>query len=196
MNILALNGSRRKSGNTSILIETLLAPAIQKGAEVRTVFLGDYEIGACTGCEGCRESWECVIKDDFARVIEMMDMADGLVLASPTYWYTVTSDMKRFIDRCYSLIRFPENRHEWIGKYDAAGKVCVTAAVCEQHEESMMGHTLELLTDFSKDIGLEVVASLKVLGCFEAGSIRDKEDLLADAAVAGETLFNSIQARS
>ena len=153
MKIISINGSRRKKGNTEFLIQSILKPLEQSGPHVESIFLGDYTIGACTGCEGCSNSWVCVIKDDFQSLIEMMDEADGVVLASPTYWYTVTSDMKRFIDRCYCLIQFPKNRSEWIGKYDGAGKSCVTAAVCEQKEEANMGNTLTLLTDFAKDIG-------------------------------------------
>ena len=188
-----MNGSRRKTGNTEHLVGSILAPAKQGGAQIESIFLGDYNLGACTGCEGCRNSWECVIKDDFAQIVKKMDDAQGIVLASPTYWYSVTSDMKRFIDRCYSLIQFPVNRKEWIGKYHGSGKVCVTAAICEQSEASAMGNTLSLLTDFSKDIGLDVIASLKGLGFFEAGSIKADHVLRQKAETTGQKLFDRIQ---
>ena len=106
--------------------------------------------------------------------------------------YSVTSDMKRFIDRCYSLIQFPGSRSEWIGKYDEAGKACVTAAVCEQVDEAHMGNTLTLLTDFARDIGLDVIASAKALNCFEAGSITKEKEALAEARSAGEHLLRLI----
>ena len=123
----------------------------------------------------------------------MMDEADGVVLASPTYWYTVTSDMKRFIDRCYGLIQFPKNRSEWIGKYEGTGKICVTAAVCEQKEVASMGNTLTLLTDFAKDIGLNVVDSVKALNCFEAGSIEKEKAALTDAESAGQGFLQQLK---
>ena len=193
LKIISINGSRRKKGNTGLLIQSILKPLEQSGAEVKSIFLGDYTIGACTGCEGCKNSWECVIKDDFQALIEMMDEADGVVLASPTYWYTVTSDMKRFIDRCYGLIQFPKNRSAWIGKYDGMGKVCVTAAVCEQKDEAHMGNTLTLLTDFAKDIGLSVVDSVKALNCFEAGSIEKEKAALTDAESAGQRFLQQLK---
>jgi len=188
MKVLAINGSRRKTGNTSILLETILKPATSNGMETEQIFLGDYRIDACTGCEGCSACWDCVIKDDFAQLIDKLDQADAIIFGSPTYWYTVTSDMKRFIDRCYSLIQFPNTRQQWIGKYQGSGKVCVTAAVCEQHDEAMMGTTLTLLSDFSKDIGLELLASVAALRCFEAGSIKQESAVLQQAALAGEKL--------
>ena len=193
LNILSINGSRRKNGNTEHLIESILTSAKKGGLKIESIFLGDYSIGACTGCEGCRSSWECVIKDDFSQIVKKIDAAGGIVLASPTYWYSVTSDMKRFIDRCYSLIQFPVNRKEWIAKYQGTGKVCVTVAICEQSEVSAMGNTLSLLTDFSKDIGLEVIASVKGLGFFEAGSIKTDHALMQNAEMIGQKLFDRIK---
>ena len=193
MKILSINGSRRKKGNTESLIQSILTPAQKGGAQIESIFLGDYQIGACTGCEGCASSWECIIRDDFTQVIKKIDEADGIVLASPTYWYSVTSDMKRFIDRCYSLIQFPVNRKNWIGKYQGTGKACVTAAVCEQSETAAMGNTLSLLTDFSKDIGMDVVGSVKGLGFFEAGSIMDDHNLLQKAEMVGRNLFDHLK---
>lgn len=192
MKVVSINGSYRKKGNTQALIQAILTPVRKGGAHIESICLGDYQIGACTGCEGCASSWECVIRDDFAQLIQKIDEADGIVLASPTYWYSVTSDMKRFIDRCYSLIQFPETRKNWIGKYQGAGKFCVTAAVCEQFEISAMGNTLSLLTDFSRDIGLEVVASLPALGHFEAGSIVGDGNVLHTAEKMGQHLFEQL----
>ena len=193
MKVLSINGSRRKNGNTAHLIASILSPSKKGEAQTESIFLGDYNIGACTGCEGCRSSWECIIKDDFAKIVEKIDGADGIVLASPTYWYSVTSDMKRFIDRCYSLIQFPVNRKEWIGKYQGTGKACVTAAICEQSEDSAMGNTLSLLTDFSKDIGLDVIETVKGLGFFEAGSIKEDHNFLQKAELTGQKLFDLIK---
>ena len=193
MKILSINGSRRKKGNTEHLIQSILSPISQGGTQTESIFLGDYNIGACTGCEGCSSSWECIIKDDFAQIVKKIDEADGVILASPTYWYSVTSDMKRFIDRCYSLVQFPVSRKQWIGKYQGAGKLCITAAICEQHETSAMGNTLSLLTDFSNDIGIDVITSVKGLGFFEAGSIKSDHNLLQEAKTAGKDLLDRLK---
>jgi multimeric flavodoxin WrbA len=195
LKILTINGSRRKNGNTRHLIDSILAPANSGDVDTECVFLGDYDIGACSGCEGCQSSWECVIEDDFARIVTKLDEADGIVLASPTYWYSVTSDMKRFIDRCYSLIRFPVDRRGWIGKYRGAGKLCVTAAICEQGEASAMGNTSTLLQAFSEDIGLDVIEALEAFGFFAAGSITADQGLLKKAESAGQKLLSRMRAQ-
>lgn len=196
MKLVTINGSRRRQGNTSILLRAISQAAGQSGASIDAVCLGDYRIEACTGCEGCRTSWDCVIKDDFSQLIEKLDDADAIVLGSPTYWYTVTSDMKRFIDRCYSLIQFPESRHQWIGKYQNSGKFCVTASVCEQQDESMMGNTLTLLSSFSQDIGLKLIDSIAALRCFDAGSIKAENAVLQQANHVGEKLLQTLKTPS
>lgn len=193
MNLLAINGSRRKSGNTQCLIDAILQPARQAGATVESLHLGDYDIEACTGCEGCSKSWTCVIDDDFATLVAKMDGADGIVLGSPTYWYSVTSDMKRFIDRCYSLIQYPHSRREWIGKYMETGKFCVTTAVAEQPDEAMMGNTLTLLSDFAGDIGLDVVDTVKALGFFEAGCVAGASSVMEQAESVGRALVSRLR---
>lgn len=188
MHILCINGSRRKGGNTSSMLTALNQAAEKEGATTETILLGDYAIDACTGCEGCHNSWECVIKDDFAALVHKIDSADALVLASPTYWYTVTSDMKRFIDRCYSLIQFPLNRHEWISKYQDTGKRCVTMAVCEQHDESMAKDTAALLTTVARDLGFKTVDEVRAAGFFEAGCVLNDAGVMERAGIAGKKL--------
>ena len=58
---------------------------------------------------------------------------------------------------------------------------------------SAMGNTLSLLTDFSKDIGMNVTDSVKALGFFEAGSIKVDHNLLQKAEMAGQNLFDRLQ---
>ncbi|MFP4407863.1 MAG: flavodoxin family protein [Spirochaetaceae bacterium] len=191
MKAIGIIGSRRKEGNSFALVKSVLEPLAGAGAETEIIFLGDYEIGACTGCEGCAKSYDCVISDGYQAVVEAIDGAGAVVLASPTYWYSVTSDMKRFIDRSYSLIQYPRNRQEWIGKYGGSGKRCVTVAVCEQSEEEMMGNTSDLLSSFAADVGLAVVASVKALGFFEAGSVAYYPATLDSAREAGRKLLGT-----
>lgn len=56
-----------------------------------------------------------------------------------------------------------------------------------------MGTTLSLLTDFSKDIGLNITDSVKALGFFEAGSIKADHKLLQKAETAGQNLFDRLK---
>lgn len=100
--VLAINGSPRKGGNTSILIRHILRELENEGIETEIVQLGGRKIHGCTACMKCFENRDrkCVIDDDFVNtVIGKMTEADGILLGSPVYFLDVTSEMKALIDR-------------------------------------------------------------------------------------------------
>ncbi len=100
--VLAINGSPRKDGNTSILIRTVLAELENSGIETETIQLGGQKIHGCRACMKCFENRNgaCVFDDDILNTcIRKMQEADGILLGSPVYFLDVTSEMKAFIDR-------------------------------------------------------------------------------------------------
>ena len=56
-------------------------------------------IGYCTGCGVCNTTHACVQKDDMAALLQKMADADGIVLATPVYFYTMDAQLKTLIDR-------------------------------------------------------------------------------------------------
>jgi len=100
--VLAVKGSPRKDGNTSILIRHIIRELENEGIEAETVQLGGRKIHGCTACMKCFENQNrnCVIDDDLVNsCIEKMIEADGIILGSPVYFLDLTSEMKAFIDR-------------------------------------------------------------------------------------------------
>lgn len=98
MKVLAVCGSPRK-GNTQAMLERIMEGAESEGHEGELVLLKDLEIGQCTGCERCRETSECVIRDDMRGIYPKLREADVIVLGSPSYWDNVSGIMKVFMDR-------------------------------------------------------------------------------------------------
>jgi multimeric flavodoxin WrbA len=100
--VLAINGSPRKDGNTSILIRHIVTELENEGIRTETIQLGGKKIHGCTACMKCFENHDrqCVINDDLVNTcIEKMSNADGILLGSPVYFLDVTSEMKALIDR-------------------------------------------------------------------------------------------------
>lgn len=100
---LAFSGSPRKKGNT----ETLLA-AVAKGIEagggsVEIIRICDVNIGPCIGCGGCAKTGRCVIDDDMQMVYDKVLETYNILLASPIYFYALSSQMKMFVDRMQAL---------------------------------------------------------------------------------------------
>lgn len=104
MKIAAFMGSPRKNGNTARLLKEFLKGAGENSEIViDEVFLHEKKIAGCTGCEGCKKSAGCVIKDDMQQLYPIIKAADVLVFAMPVYWWSMPGQMKAFVDRFYSL---------------------------------------------------------------------------------------------
>jgi multimeric flavodoxin WrbA len=101
--VLILKGSPRKRGNSTLLAERVAAGASEAGAAVESFDLHDMDIRPCDGCDFCQGSGECVINDDMQTLYPKLREADGIVIASPIYWFTVNAQVKLCIDRWYAL---------------------------------------------------------------------------------------------
>ncbi|MBE0585994.1 MAG: flavodoxin family protein [Desulfofustis sp.] len=100
MKILVILGSPRKNGNSEIAARTVSDRVQQHlGGSVDVVRLAKRNIAPCIGCGGCAETGLCVIKDDMGELYPVLDTADIILLASPTYFYGLSAQTKAFIDR-------------------------------------------------------------------------------------------------
>jgi multimeric flavodoxin WrbA len=102
MKVVAFNGSPRKDGNTVCLIKHVFEALKVEGIETELVQVGGNLIHGCTACRQCfeKKNGRCVLDNDIVNdCIEKMRQADGIVLASPTYFADVTPELKALIDR-------------------------------------------------------------------------------------------------
>ena len=100
MQILIINSSPRKDGNSDVLCDQFAKGAMESGHNVEKISLRELKISPCKACYGCTKDHTCAIKDDMAGVFSKLIDADVIVLASPVYFYSLTAQMKMFIDRC------------------------------------------------------------------------------------------------
>jgi len=100
---VAIYGSPRRKGNTAALLKKAVAGARDLGAEVEEIVLRDLKISPCLEIYGCTEAGECAIKDDFQKVRDKILDSQGLMLASPVFFYAVSSHTKILMDRFQSL---------------------------------------------------------------------------------------------
>jgi len=97
--VLGVVGSPRVGGNTECIVSEALKVAAEEGAETELVRLAGKEVKPCDGCLTCRDAKECHIKDDFQPIFDKMVEADGIILASPVYYSTATSQIMALIAR-------------------------------------------------------------------------------------------------
>ncbi len=178
--VVAFNGSPRKEGNTSILIEHILAELDNEGIEIETIHLGGKKIHGCTACGKCFENRDrrCVIDDDMVNAcIEKICSADGIILGSPVYFLDVTPEMKALIDRA-GFVSFA-NGHIFKNKVGNAA-VALRRTGASRTADSMIHFFLA---------NEMIVSSLPVIGIGrEIGEILHDEEGLARAKSLGQAM--------
>lgn len=102
MKVVAFNGSARKNGNTAMMIAALFKELEKEGVETEMVQLAGEHPHGCIACYQCfkNKNGRCIVDlDCINSCIEKMLAADAIVLASPTYFADVSTEMKALIDR-------------------------------------------------------------------------------------------------
>ena len=104
-NIVILNGSPRKTGNTSALVKSFTEGAKSAGHTVTEFFLAGMSIHGCKGCFGGHSSRECpcVQKDDMSKIYPAVKDCDVVVLASPLYYWNMSGQLRTAVDRLFAL---------------------------------------------------------------------------------------------
>ena len=181
MIVLGINCSPRKGGNTELLINEALDEAKKDGAIVEMLRIADLEISPCEGCNSCQETGECKIKDDMQQVYQKVLKADGIILGSPVYFWSVSSLTKIFMDRTYAL-RYPYHRlkHKVCGGIVVAGRRgCMSA--------------LEVINNFF--LGQDMLpVGLGIAGYGnEKGDVRQDEKAIKSSISMGKKVTNLIK---
>lgn len=195
--ILGVVGSNRKGGNTSFLVRESLKPFEKEGISTELIYLSDYNYKDCIGCEGCKDTYKCVIKDDMQKIYSKILEADAMILGSPTYFYNMTANMKAFLDRLYCYEIFDEeDRSVWIALNEVIGvKYASVIAVCEQNDERDMGYTAISMERTLTALGYRVVDVMKVLKAFSIGDAEKNMSNRGNAYKLGEKLLDTLKLR-
>jgi len=103
MKVLGIYGSPRKGGNSDQLLDQALKGAESAGAETSSVYARRLKMSGCLECGGCDETGTCVVKDDMQTVYPLLEEARIIFLASPVFFYGLTSQVKALVDRSQAL---------------------------------------------------------------------------------------------
>jgi len=112
MKVVAFNGSARADGNTAMLVREIFKPLEAEGIETELVQMAGMKLDGCIACYVCAENKDrrCAVdSDDMNGLIEKMDSADAVILASPSYFSDVSAGMKALIERAGIVSRVNGN---------------------------------------------------------------------------------------
>lgn len=121
--ILGVSASPRKNANTDRMLKYALEAAeTVEGIETETIYLRNYDIHNCKGCFACcREPGKrdggihacAVYQDGMEEIYPKLKECDGLILASPVYFGSITAQMKQFMDRTEGLLRYGTSQYQY-----------------------------------------------------------------------------------
>ena len=119
--IVILNGSPRRNGNTSALVNAFTQGTERAGHTVTEFFLDKMEIHGCKGCFGGHSSQACpcVQQDDMNLIYPAVRDCDVVVLASPLYYWTLSGQLRTAFDRLFALEEGGQNLLRGNGKASA-----------------------------------------------------------------------------
>jgi multimeric flavodoxin WrbA len=138
MEVIAFNGSPRKTWNTATLLKYALEGATSWGAETKLVHLYDLDFKGCRSCFGCKTKGgpsygRCAIQDDLSPLFKEIETADALILGTPIYIGTVSGEMKSFMERLIPPRAFFQGKSilvsfiQWVRR---AGRLFAMADMC------------------------------------------------------------------
>ena len=181
--ILVLLGSPRKKGNSTTLANQIVAGVESAGATAEKIFLHGKAISPCQACYACQlpDSKGCAIDDEMQPIYAKLIEADGWVIASPVYWFSMSAQTKLFLDRCFALTAY---------KQDAfAGKRIAVAMSFGDEDAFNSGcvNALRTFQDAARYVGANLVGM--VYGSADKpGEIKSNTALMQQAETLGKKL--------
>ncbi len=185
MRVLGIMGSPRVKGNTDLLLNEALKGAQSQGAEVEKIMVDKLKIAPCREYYGCLKDGNCVIRDDMDDIYPRLLDADRLIVASPIFFYGLTSQIKALIDRCQAL---------WVRKYVLRQELSGSArkgafiAVGATRGEKLFDGSILTVKYFFKSIGVGYVDELLIWGVDKKGEIKKHPAALSAAFELGGKL--------
>ena len=151
MHITTLLGSARKKGNTATVLRWVEKELETSDHDVERIYLNNKSVRGCLGCAKCRENPDeiaCVQKDDATDIMQRMIASDGVLFASPVYFWGFTSQIKALIDRGYSLVtNYHQPGHTSLMEGKRIGLLVTGADAYEQNAEGLFT-AFDRITDF------------------------------------------------
>jgi multimeric flavodoxin WrbA len=188
MNIIALQGSPRKGGNTETLLNEAVRAIEEEGIRVRVFELNSMNIQPCQDCGGCDDTGCCIINDDMDEIYEAIRNADRVMVASPVFFFNVSAQTKAMIDRSQAF---------WCEKYllkrpipaGPRGRKGLFLLVGGMKKDAGITCSEATVTAFMRTISVPEHKSLYYLGVDEKGAIIRHPTALKDAYGAGKELI-------
>jgi multimeric flavodoxin WrbA len=177
--VLAIIGSPRRNGNTEILVDEILKGAMEKGASTQKLFLTDFTISPCKGCDSCKKIGKCVQKDDMTELLTLMRSSDIWVFGTPVYWWGPTAQFKIFLDRWHGII----------DREFFKGKETILVIPLEEKKSTSYDPLLTMFKSIMDYLGMVNAGTILATGVYDKGAVREYPEVLVSARKTGRKVM-------
>lgn len=136
--IIVISSTPRVDGNSEILAKEFAKGAKEAGHQVEIVYLRELYLNYCIGCLSCQKTGLCVHNDGMNKLCQKLLGADVIVLATPVYFYSMSGQLKVFIDRLVPIYT------------EISANIYIIATQWDESKE-MMEKTIEAIRGCTRD---------------------------------------------
>lgn len=191
MKVVAITGTYRKGKVTDQMVKLVLKTAEEAGADIEQIYLIDENIHFCDNCRSCCqeegvERGTCVWDhkenqtDSMAKILDAIQKADALVIASPINASHVTAVTKRFVERLLPLYYWPWKNMAPRSRDKTRNKkaIVVTASAMPACLGRIFTSVVRFLRDLAKALGAKQIKTFYI-----GGVARSRDYQLPDKTV-------------
>ena len=157
--VVLLSASPRRNGNSEILCRQFMAGAEEAGHVCEFISLYEKKIGFCRACYACFKTGSCILEDDMADILEKIQGADVLVIATPTWFLTMNGMLKTTIDR-------------FLPKWQELGGHAVYLIITGHDSRGGLQLVKEELTGIFQNLGNEICGIIWGENVWQKGEVR------------------------
>ena len=182
MKVLAINGSPRKSWNTHTLLEHAVEGARSMGATAELIHLYDLNYRGCTACFRCktrhsRTYGRCAMSDDATGVLRRFSELEGVVIGSPIYFGSLTSQTRAFLERL--LFQYMTYTEPVMSLAPRPVRVALIYTMnCDQQRAAELGYPQHFLR--LEEAVLRIFKSVESSWCYDTLQFSDYSKYVAD----------------
>lgn len=183
---VVLMASPRLQSNTDILANRVMDGIRSAGSEediIEKIDLVELQEFVCCACGQCRAAGECLQFPEVTEILEKIEEADNLVLATPTWWLGPSSYLKIFMDHWGAFLRLDYTSR-------IAGKRAAIVSCCGNAETNLADQVCSQLSELLSFLKVEVIGTLGVKGVAEIGAVSRDSSALEEAFQLGVTLYS------
>lgn len=173
--VLGIVGSRRRLGNSDVLVREAINRVREEGLETQIVYLDQFRLEECKGCLSCVFKGKCALNDDLEKILSLMLSAQGLIVGAPTYLFSPPGIIKILGDRGLNLSSYLDN-------LKTQPRYGIAISISGDQRWNPMG--VEFLTQFCWIYGFRVIDYLEAYGPGPGEVALDEANLAGARAIA------------